>query len=181
MQIVEQECLKFEKDNKLVEETVRVLFSRLPRNTEPSEVLTKVVVLNQLYSARVLSIHIQPLTNHIVKCGIDQLLHRGSGQAVECITNCPETHKYYSFATKYCSWHGPDAYPMWDWNVDAALWFYRKKYAFHNFRHKDLGSYRSLVEIIKVFRTHFGLSSLNFKKIDQFLWITGGRLLQRTP
>jgi hypothetical protein len=87
-ELIEEECRKFDEDNALVEETVRRLFTLFPKNTEPSEVLSKVVVLNQLYSTRVLTIHLQPLATHIVACEVDPLIDNGSVAVVEKIYDC---------------------------------------------------------------------------------------------
>jgi hypothetical protein len=169
---------QFADGNSLVESTVQTLFSRFPANTDPAEVASKVIVLSQLYSARVLNIHALLLAEHIVKMQIDPLLNQGSAEAVERITNCPETRKYYSFATKYCSWHRPDAFPMWDGNVEEALWFYKKKDGFHRFKRKHFGEYQTFREIVRAFRSFYGLTSFNFKAIDEFLWIVGDELVQ---
>ena len=88
----------------------------------------------------------------------------------------PETHNYYSFATNYCSWRRPDVYPIWDGNVDKAFWFYKKNYAFHDFRRKHLWSYGKFLDIMTAFRAQFGLDSLTFKQIDAFLWHMGDRI-----
>ena len=167
----------FSDENSLVESTVQTLFRQFPTNTDPAQVASKVIVLSQLYSARVLNIHALPLAEHIVAMKIDPLLDQGSAEAVVRITDCAETRKYYSFATKYCSWHGPDAFPMWDGNVDEALWAYMKRDGFHRFKRKDLWEYQAFRDIVRAFQSFYGLTSVNFKAIDEFLWIVGEDLV----
>jgi hypothetical protein len=57
---------------------VQTLFKQFPANTDPAQVTSKVIVLSQLYSARVLNIHALPLARHIVKSDINSLLDQGS-------------------------------------------------------------------------------------------------------
>jgi hypothetical protein len=164
-------------ENDLVERTVRTLFTQFPANTDPSQVVSRVIVLSQFYSARVLNIHALPLAEHIISMEIDPLLDETSSGAVERITNCAVTRKYYSFATKYCSWHRPGAFPMWDGNVDEALWAYMKRDGFHRFKRKDLWEYQAFREIVRAFQSFYSLTSFNFKAIDEFLWIVGEDLV----
>jgi hypothetical protein len=168
----------FDQANALIEDAIENLWRRFPHNTNTSDVLLKVVVLNQLYSARVLNIHAMPLAEHIVRCHVDPLLDEGDVGVVESIVNCPETKRYYSFATKYCNWHRARLYPIWDLNVDECLWYYQKQYRFYKFRRQDLRSYGRLVEVVRAFSRYFELGNLDFKEIDKFLWQMGDRLLK---
>jgi hypothetical protein len=176
---VEEESARFDAQDELIEKTVGDLFARYPRNVEAHGVLAKSVVLNQLYSARVLNIHIQQLARHITKCDLDPLLDQGSPVAVDRIIECPDIKIYYSFATKYCSWHRPDAYPIWDRYVDETLWYYQRRYAFSNYQHQQVGDYAKWVSIVSDFKRRFGLEDLNFKKVDKFLWRMGDQLLNK--
>ncbi len=171
---VKRELDIFDESEELVEGTVRSLFALYPSNIAEHEVLAKVVVLNQLYSARVLDMHVKGLSKRIVASGLDRLLTEGSGEAVNAICACCNGKRYYSFATKYCSWHKPDFYCMWDGNVDEALWRYNKLYAFSKFKRYELNrDYSILRRVVGEFRTRFGLESLSFKDIDKFLWNVG--------
>jgi len=64
-----------------------------------------------------------------------------------------KTRRHYSFATKYCSWHQPDKYPIYDSLVERLLWAYRKEHTFADFRRSDLQDYQ-------------------IKELDKFLWYT---------
>jgi hypothetical protein len=110
--LVIDEGKRFDEDNALVEGAVGKLFAQFPQNVDATQLLAKVVVLNQLYSARVLNIHVQSLAIHIAQGRIDSMLDAGSPEAVEYIVNCSRIKRYYSFATKYCSWHRDIAYAV---------------------------------------------------------------------
>ena len=155
-----------------------LLRAKFPQNTETSHVLLKVLVLNKLYTTRIRDIEVEPLACHIAGLGIDPLLDHGSLHAVDLITNCPDLRKCYSFATKFCSWHNPMAYPIYDGNVDECLWSYKKQDTFATFHRQDLVCYEKLVATISAFSKHYGLSSLTFKQLDKFLWRLGDQILK---
>jgi hypothetical protein len=111
VELVKAACCEFDDDDALKDETLRLLWTRFPHNTVTSHVLLKVVVLNTLYSTRIRDIDVEPLAQHIVRLNIDPPLDQGDLCAVERIYNCPPLKMYYCFATKFCSWHNPTAYP----------------------------------------------------------------------
>ena len=178
VEIVKAECDAFDDENKLTEESLRQLRAQFPKNTDVPHVLLKVLVLNKLYSTRVNDVDVEPLARHIARLGIDSIITQGSLNAVDLITACPNVRRYYSFATKYCSWHNPTAYPIYDRYVDECLWSYKKQDHFATFHRQDLWYYGKLVEMVIAFRSHYGLDSLTFKQLDKFLWRSGERILR---
>jgi hypothetical protein len=178
---VRAECDAFdaESSTKLGEDALRQLREQFPNNSDPAQVLLKILVLNKLYSARVDDVDVFPLARHIAGHDIDTLLRRGSLEAVRLIWRCDEVGKmYYSFATKFCSWHSPAAYPIYDGNVDVSLWSYKKQYQFASFQRKDLGYYDKLVGIVSQFRNYFELNNFSVREMDKFFWRSGGRILR---
>jgi hypothetical protein len=180
VELVKSEGFEFDRDPsiRLTEDALAQLWVHFPRNVEPPHVLLKVLALNQLYNTRIRSIDVEHLARHIAGLGIDTLLADGSARAVDLIVSCDGLPKYYSFATKFCSWHNSSAYPIHDGNVDECLWSYRKQDKFAKFRRKDLMRYESFFAIVTAFRTSYGLDSLSFKELDKFLWRAGERLLK---
>jgi hypothetical protein len=77
-------------------------------------VLLKALALNKLYSTRVLDKDIEPLARHIAGLCIEPSLREGRPDAVDRIANCSGLQLYFSFASKYCSWHNPRPYPIYD-------------------------------------------------------------------
>jgi hypothetical protein len=174
--VVKAECDAFDQENELTEKALRKLRTKFPLNTDEAEVLLKALVLNKLYSTRVNDVDIPPLAHHIAGLNIDPLLDKGSLDAVNQIMNCPGLDKEYSFATKFCSWHNPTAYPIYDGNAEACVWAYQKQDKFGKFRRQDLRRYEVWVETVKAFRTHYGLGRLPFRELDKFLWRQGALL-----
>ena len=52
-ELVECACREFDEENRVTENALRNLFQCFPHNTEASEVLLKVLALNDLYSTRI--------------------------------------------------------------------------------------------------------------------------------
>lgn len=137
--------------------------------------MAKVVALNMLYHTRIRDIDLEPLARHIARSDIDSLLHQESLLAVDRLCNCSEIkRRYFSFATKYCNWSKPKAYPIYDWNVDECLWWYQcqERFADPPFHRKDLREFTSLHRVIEAFLKAFDLD-FSFKDIDKFLWLQG--------
>lgn len=182
VELVKAECSAFDEENRLAEDALGLLRAQFPRNTDIRHVLLKVLVLNKLYAARVRDIDVEPVATHIVGLAadkhLDQLLDQGSLDAVFLITACPNLREYLAFASKFCSWHNPEAYPIYDGNVRECLWSYGEQDRFAKFRKNDLWYYRRLVDIVKAFRNYYELTSLSLKQLDKFLWRSGDRILR---
>jgi hypothetical protein len=177
--LVEDECRKFDSDpwNISGEEALRLLREQFPENKQVPHVLLKVLVLNKLYSTRVNDVDVLPLAEHIVRLDLDTQLDQGMLAAVERIYTCDGLQMYYSFATKFCSWHNPEAYPIYDRYADECLWAYKKRDGFAEFQHQDEGYYEKFVAIVTAFRAHYGLDRFTFREIDKFLWSSGKAIL----
>jgi hypothetical protein len=163
---------RFDKEEDGVERTLTKLFRLCPKNTVLEDVLFKVVMLNALYHTSIFSPH--GVAKHILWLKIDAQLQAGQSQAVDLIASVRlgKRERYnYSFATKYCSWHNREAYPIYDKRVDAILWGYKKQDHFAAFQRQDLWEYDEFKRVIMAFRTHYNLGAFDFKDLDKFLWL----------
>ena len=180
--LVQEECAEFDKEpfTKLGEEALAQLLMQFPRNEKASHVLLKVIALDRLYSTRIQYVDLVPFAHHIANCSIDEAISQGSPNAVDLIWDCAETRKYYSFATKFCSWHNPKAYPMHDHYVDECLWAYNKQNSFYVFHREDMYDYEKFLVIVSAFRDRYNLTTttFSFRDLDKFLWRTGDRILR---
>ncbi len=107
------------------------LFQDYPSNEEFEKVLIKVAALNSLYSTHVRSIHLIPLAQNIIEIkDIDKKIHHGDLQVVNQIASLKispsEKWYYFSFATKYCFFHKPELYPIYDSKVVGLLKEYNR-------------------------------------------------------
>jgi len=160
--------------------SIRLVFDQWPENREPASVLAKVVLLNRLYNTSVYDVY--TVARNIVAIEPDERLAAGDPSLVEDlarVTIQDGQRRFYSFATKYCFWHRPDDYVIYDSYVDDALWAYKRETSFAEFRRYDLSSdYRDFLRVIEAFREHFGLQAVSRRELDRFLWTVGERLRQ---
>lgn len=177
IELVNAEADKFDHENQLTEEAIAQLVREFPYNTDPSHVLLKVVVVNDLYGAGLPRKYIEPITRHITGLHIDAAIAEGKAAVVDDIINCAGLkEKYFSFASKFCSWHNPTAYPIYDRNVDECLWHYNGRYRFVTYNRGNY-SYVQFVAIVNALRNRFCLKEVTFKKLDKALWHFGDQLL----
>src|SRR5699024_6064357 len=102
---------------------------KFPQNSLVQDVLLKVSVINSLYSTNIYAVH--EISYHIQKLNIDCRLISGDLSLVEDIaTGHGKGRRFFSFATKYCNWHRPDIYPIYDSFVEKTLIAVRDNFKF---------------------------------------------------
>jgi hypothetical protein len=147
----------------------------------------KVTALNTLYSthiplygARIPTIF--DVVEHIVSLETDSDLERGDDGLVNRLakTEIPrkKTYYYYSFATKYCSWHNSDAYPIFDGNVYAYLCHLVNHDCLDRFIQNDMWDYPKFKRTVEGFKERNRLGEFTFKDIDKFLYLQGRMVLR---
>ena len=154
---------------------IQLAFSTWPRNDQRDQVLAKVVLLNRLYSTNIYDVH--GMAHHIVAQNIEADLVAGDpllvGRIAMLKLTTGKSRNNYSFATKYCAWHEPNRFQIYDSRVDAALWAYQEQFKFGSFRRNELGDYTRFMQIVDTFIDHFHLHDLGRKQLDKFLWLEG--------
>ena len=159
----------------LQESSLSLLFNKLcPDNTTIEDILLKVSALNDFYSTNIFDTF--TVAKHILKCNIDQDLSSGRKSLVNKIapvTIKGKTRIFYSFASKYCSHHKPEIYPIYDSYVEKMLMYFKKKDKFDSFRREDLKTYERFLEIIHKFKQYYKLDSISLRQIDIYLWVAG--------
>ena len=107
---------------------------------------------------------------------IDARLKQGDPEVVEEIASLtfkvkdvPKKRRNYSFATKYCSFHQPDLYPIYDSIVDKILKAYQRQDTFSSQPLGDLKDYRRFKEVLQEFVISYELEGLGFRELDCFL------------
>lgn len=171
---------------KIQEDALNELFGKHPNNDRLEDILLKAATLNDFYNTNVLSIfgvakHILTITN------IDERLAKADESLIKdlmknsFIDKIGETKEinFYSFATKYCSHHNPDNYPIYDGYVDKVLRYFRTHENFSSFRNNELKDYKKFKSIIIQFRNYYDLKDFSFKEIDRYLWQTGKKFFQK--
>lgn len=181
------------------------------KNTDLSHIIIKASALNDFYSTNIYRIH--DVAKRILEIkDFDDRLELGkedlveelrsvtykfyslphkegekrqkikTGQEVELIKG-EKTIDSYSFATKYCSHHQPDKFPIYDRYVALILCELRKIYptifGTDSKSKKDylekLHKYSYFKSQIDTLREHFNLGSYTYKEVDCYLWQLGKR------
>jgi len=168
------------EDYSLQERSLKKLFSETyPLNDNLDNVLIKVCALNQFYSIKIHKIFV--LSKHIVKLNIDEDLYDNnldlvgkiaSGHGIHIKKTAKESY-LFSFATKYCSHHKPEIYPIYDSFVEKILLYFKKRDEFSDFKKEDLKIYPIYKDILKQFSKFYELEDFSLKEIDRSLWQIG--------
>lgn len=151
------------------------LFDELcPNNTDIRDILIKCSTLNDFYSTNIFKIF--NVAQHYISNNIDSRLDAKDLQLVNDLAKIKIDGKervFYSFATKYCSHHRPEVYPIYDNYVDRVLKFYREEDHFEEYQDEDLKDYPKFCRVIHSFRTFYKLEKFDIKDIDKYLWQLG--------
>lgn len=177
-----ERLLKKYKDDyfPITDTTLSKIFKTFPYNRDVHEVLIKVVMLNRLYNTNIIDPY--PVAEHITSLSIDEMLSKGVLNIVTKIAEVKFHRKkwhLYSFATKYCSWHFPEKFFIYDSIVDHILWEYKKRYNFASFFRYELKDYERYHDILLNFIDFFELDDISKKRLDEFLWLEGLKVLDR--
>ena len=162
------------RDSKMLEQeyALSTLFQHFYQNNNLQNVLVKVSCLNDFYSTNIRDTY--SVAKVIYQLNIDRRLQNGDLTLVDDIAaetekNCKSGRREYSFATKYCSFHRPDVYPIFDSRNEEILRYYRKDISINPFTLRK--SYKDYVKIINKYKEIFGLECFSYKEIDRFNWI----------
>lgn len=157
------------------ESAIDKLFRTFPENKKFDHILLKVAALSELGNSPVWNPY--DVARAIQFLQIDPLLNNNSLYLVDQIAE--KDKRLYSFATKYCNWHKPEIYPIYDTYVWKILNIYKKQHHFSSFRQRDLRNYQILVRVLNEFKSFYGLDQTeneyyykkSFQQIDRFLRI----------
>lgn len=171
------------------EDILQRLVKEYPGHKNRAAVEVKVKLLNLLYSTHILATN--RMTTHI--CGIydiDSRMKRGDRSLVKeiaCLTIEDKDYDFYSFATKYCAFHNPKAYPIYDIIVTGVFsrlfedgnlnpFVYTREQGVKNGYTKSsftakLRDYGFYVTVYNCFMEQYGLKDkLTYREVDAYLW-----------
>lgn len=173
---VKAACQKYDRENELIEQSLEELVHQYPRNTDPRHILLKVVAVNSLEHTHIFAVDAVARHIHADIEEIDQALAAGSPEVIGKIAKLAiqgKKYNLYSFATKYCSLHNPQAYPVYDLRVDHYLCQLQTQHPFAAFHHAELCDYPKFVAVMKAFRDFHRLRAFSYKEIWKFLHVQG--------
>jgi hypothetical protein len=180
---VEKYLALFQKADKArdYDKVISNVIQSFPLNDNLESVILKISVINDLYSTNIFSVY--ELAKHIITQNFDEAIREKDygivnrialGHGIES-SRTGKGYNFYSFATKYCSWHDQYNFPIFDRYIDFVLKEYNTENDYvsdHNFR-----KYENLVEALTIFRIKHNLERYSLKEIDKFLWLLGQEIL----
>lgn len=153
----------------------KLFFDLAPMNNTIEDILVKAATLNDFYSTNIFSIF--PVAQHILSLNIDSRLHTNDLSLVSDISHVRfpngKEKTFYSFATKYCSHHKPEVFPIYDDYINKILRYYRDTDGFSTFTNDQLLDYTAFAAILRDFQNYYGLGNYSLKQIDRYLWQLG--------
>lgn len=164
----------------VTEKAVRQVFQQWPGNAILEQVLVKVTVLNRLYNTNVFDVY--RMSNHIMNLRFDERLEKGDLGLVDSVrrghgvfTKRGNERDFYSFATKYCHWHRPDSFPIYDSFASQALKCLAEALGIFGkpLRSDQLSNYQGYKEAIDALAVRLGVADWNYKQLDKALWMYG--------
>lgn len=160
----------------------KLFFELCCDNNSIENVLIKCSALNDFYSTNIFKVH--NVAQHFLKQNIDERLANRDLSLVSDLAHIEINGKlfyFYSFASKYCSHHRPDIYPIYDSYVHKLLMYFRRRDGFYVFKEADLKDYEAYIKVIESFRKHYGLDSFSVKELDKYLWQLGKEAFNPYP
>lgn len=150
----------------------KLFFDLIPENKLIEDILIKCSTLNDFYSTNIFSIF--PIAKHILQLDIDERLKSGDLTLIEDIADKNVMgRRNYSFASKYCSHHNPEQFPIYDRYVSKVLMHFKRVDKFAKFTSKDLQDYIRFGATLNEFKVYYSLEQYSLKELDKYLWLLG--------
>ena len=154
-------------------------FRSNPGNRSLDHVIPKVAILNALYRTQIFNVY--GMAEHIISQPLDGLLGQDRVAAVSRIrgghglrTKSGGEWDFYSFATKYCHFHRPDVYPIYDAYVCVGLrWLDRYLASGRRLTFDSMRDYELFSGLVERVRADVWPGRTDFKRVDQALWVLG--------
>ncbi len=171
----------------LSDSVIAAAIERFEGNDSIQSVLPKVILINSFYSTQIYDTG--RIARHILKTDADKRLTDGDLSLVDDIRRghgirTKKTDKgidFYSFATKYAALHEPTKFPIYDGLVKRLLTALNKQLRFcPRFTQEDLRDYQRYVSVIDTLHDYAGLEFLDYKRLDQGLWVYAKYLYEQS-
>jgi hypothetical protein len=157
------------------ESAITKLFSQIcPHNSDMDDVLIKVAALDKFYSTNIFAPY--AVARQILRLDIDKRLSQGDETLVSDIASVKigeAERNFYSFATKYCHHHNPEAFPIYDSYVDKTIRYFARVDRFALLSNGELRDYHVFKNILNSFRDYYSLTAFSLRDIDLYLWQLG--------
>ena len=109
-------------------------------------------------------------------CHIDERLQMNDYTLVNDLAQKGKLKKkYYSLASKYCSFHNPDHFPIYDSYVEKMLLAFKKAGYIPSieFDKEELKDYTRFQQIMNHFKNQYDFGKFSLRDMDKFIWAMG--------
>lgn len=139
-----------------------------PHNNNLEEVLIKCAVIDNYSSTNVFDLY--KMAEHIVGKHIDVRLQDGDYSLVDDIAKVEiggKVRNFYSFASKYCHYHSPKIFAIYDSYVAKVLCVFLGK------KEDELREYNTFMAALIDFSQRYSLKKYKYDDLDKYLWRLG--------
>lgn len=139
-----------------------------PNNNNLEEVLIKCAVIDNFSSTNVFDLY--KMAHHIVGKHIDERLENVDYSLVNEIAKVEiggKGRNFYSFATKYCHYHNPKKFAIYDSYVAKVLCFFLDK------KEVELRDYNTFIKALNDFSKGYDFENYGYDDLDKYLWRLG--------
>lgn len=139
-----------------------------PNNNNLEEVLIKCAVINNFSSTNVFDLY--KMADHIVRKHIDEKLKIEDYSLVDDIAKVEISGKnrnFYSFASKYCHYHNPKKFAIYDSYVAKVLCVFLDK------KENELRDYNTFIKALNDFSKCYNFENYGYDDLDKYLWCLG--------
>lgn len=167
------------EDYVIQENAINLVFKGPYKNNNIIEnIIIKCSLLNDFYSTNIFKVY--PVAKHILELNVDERLEKNDLTLVNDIANVEISGKkknFYSFASKYCSHHNQEIYPIYDSYVKKMLMHFKNIDHFSSFKEKDLRNYDIFIKVLNDFKQFYKLNNFTLKELDKYLWQAGKKYM----
>jgi hypothetical protein len=116
------------------------------------------------------------MAQHILNLKIDDALESSDKQVVmdiAQITYRGEPRNFYAFASRFCCYHYPAVYPIYNPTIDQVLRVYYKRTRATVLPENLLTDYPSFSNLMEEYKDNFHLPLRHYWELDKFIWAYG--------
>ena len=139
-----------------------------PNNNNLEKVLIKCAVIDKFSSTNVFDLY--KMADHIVRKHIDEKLKIEDYSLVDDIAKVEISGKnrnFYSFASKYCHYHNPKKFAIYDSYVAKVLCVFLDK------KQNELRDYNTFIKALNDFSKCYNFENYGYDDLDKYLWCLG--------
>jgi hypothetical protein len=171
------------------ENTIMKVLNDYPEHDIFENVLIKILLINSFYNAGLnttvstSTISLVDMANHIVHLeraeeeSLTNLINDGNYRAVNLIGGLQKYNNAYCFASKYCSFHNMEKYPIMDSNARGFVYYFLKELngrdLFNQYTQKDLYEYEKYADVVTFIKEDVLRDKVSYKQLDVFMWAFG--------